>query len=181
MNPLVEVIDGAQEVLGICPCCGDIFRLVEAKFIFPKRKTRPSEYLDVEELEAQLSAGEVRLSLQEERFEDGLEAKRETLRALGRKQAKQRLRRIDPVFSGRKVDPQDVRVVFDPVEFVVFHGLNAGPDLSHIELVSRVPVTKNEETVADAIGKTIRNGNVDFETLQLDGEGRFRVEKASVV
>ena len=35
MNILVQTIDSIQEVLAICPCCGEIFRLVEGKWTAP--------------------------------------------------------------------------------------------------------------------------------------------------
>src|SRR5438045_3787825 len=31
-----------------------------------------------------------------------------------------------PVFSGSGYDPQDVKVMFDPVTYVVFHGMSQG-------------------------------------------------------
>lgn len=178
MNPVVEVIDGAQEILGICPCCGDIFRFVEAKLLFPKRRVRSSEYVALLKLEAQVAEAELKLERDEERFQNGLERKREGLRQTGREQAKRKLKHMDPVFSGRNVDPQDVRVIFDPVEYVVFHGLNTGTGLEQVELVSRAPTSKADEMVSETISKAVLSGNVEFETLQLCLDGAFKVEKA---
>jgi len=61
MNPLVGTIDGLQEILGICPCCGDIFRLVEAKFVFPQRRPKSCEYLDLVALESLSSNRQTRI------------------------------------------------------------------------------------------------------------------------
>jgi predicted Holliday junction resolvase-like endonuclease len=180
MNPLIGVINGAQEILGICPCCGEIFRLVEAKFIFPRQRVRPSEYLNLLKLEAQVSRDDVQLTRAEARFEERLNEEREALRSKGRRRAKRRLKRIDPVFSGRNVDPHDVRVIFDPVEFVVFHGLNASAGLSGVEFLSRAPSARGEEIVVEAISRAVRDGNIEFETLQLNNDGGFEVRKAKV-
>ena len=94
----------------------------------------------------------------------------------GRKQAKQRLKEIDPVFSGTGVDPQDVKVVFDPVEYVVFHGLASVYGVKFIEFISRSPSNKKQEVLIESISKTINNGDVEFETLRMRNDGSFEVE-----
>ena len=116
MNILVQTIDGIQEVLAICPCsgCGEIFRLVEGKFIFPQKRPKACEYLELIALEGKLSDEEDRLTFAEERFKERLRAQRQKFVELGRRQAKKILKKIDPTFSAKGIDPQDVKVIFDP-------------------------------------------------------------------
>src|SRR5580704_3606251 len=101
MNVLAQTIDGIQEVLAICPCCGEIFRLVEGKFVFPKQRPKTCEYLDLVALEGRIAEEEAHLSSAEERFADKLQEQRQGLVELGRRQAKKRLRIIDPIFSAK--------------------------------------------------------------------------------
>ena len=118
MNLLIQTIDGIQEVLAICPCCGKIFRLVEGKFIFPQTRPKTCEYLELVTLEDTLDAQDDRLVSAEERFYERLENQREQLIEQGRRLAKRKLKKIDPIFSAKDIDPQDVKVIFDPVEYI---------------------------------------------------------------
>jgi len=178
MNILVQTIDGIQEVLAICPCCGEIFRLVEGKFIFPQKHPKTCEYLGLIALEGKLSDEEDRLASAEERFEEKLQQQRQQLIQQGRRQAKTKLKKIDPTFSAKGIDPQDVKVIFDPVEYLIFHGLNSGDGVDFVEFVSRSPDSKTQETVVKSIDKTIRDGNVEFETLHMRDDGSFEIRKA---
>jgi predicted Holliday junction resolvase-like endonuclease len=177
MNFLIRTIDGIQEILGICPCCGEIFRLVEGKFVFPKKPVKSCEYLDMVALEKKVAVEEDRLSRAEERFQDKLDLQQERLAKKGQRKAKRKLKKIDPVFSARDIDPQDVKVIFHPVEYVVFHGLNSQRGLSHLEFISRQPESKLQEVTTRSIERTIKNGEVSFETLRLKDDGSFDVRK----
>jgi predicted Holliday junction resolvase-like endonuclease len=178
MNILAKTIDGIQEVLAICPCCGEIFRLVEGKFIFPQERPKTCEYLELTALERKLSDQADRLDSAEESFEEKLNAQRDRYIELGRKKAKRRLKKIDPVFSAKDIDPQDVKVIFDPVEYLIFCGLNSGHGVELIEFVSRTPHNKRQEKIVQSVDKTIRKGNVDFETLYLKDDGSFDIRQA---
>lgn len=179
MNVLVQTIDGIQEVLAICPCCGEIFRLVEGKFIFPQKRPRTSEYSALVSFENKLASEDERLSASEERFETRLDEQRAALVAIGQKKAKKKLKKIDPTFSGRNIDPQDVKVIFDPVEYVIFHGLSSEAGVNSVEFVSRPPESKTQEGTVKSIDKSIRSGNVEFETLHMNNDGGFEIRKAA--
>lgn len=176
MSTLTKTIEGVQEILVICPCCGDIFRLVDGKLIFPKMPPKACEYLSLVGLENKLYRENDLLSFSEAEFAETLDAQRQQLTEQGRKQAKRNLKEIDPVFSGSGVDPQDVKVIFDPVEYVVFHGLASESGVQFIEFISRAPNNKRQEMLTESISKTIKNGDVEFETLHMRNDGSFYVE-----
>lgn len=178
MNILVQTIDGIQEVLAICPCCGEIFRLVEGKFIFPQKRPETCEYLELIAFEGKLSDKEKRLASAEERFVERLREQRQQLTEQGRRQAKKKLKKIDPTFSAKDIDPQDVKVIFNPVEYLIFHGLNSEDGVDLVEFVSRSPDSKTQETIVKSIDKTIRDGDVEFETLHMRDDGSFEIRKA---
>jgi predicted Holliday junction resolvase-like endonuclease len=178
MNVLIQTIDGVQEVLAICPCCGEIFRLVEGRFTFPKTRPKTCDYLDLIALEGKVSDEEGRLCSAEERFDEKLQAQRQQCVDVGRKQAKKKLKKIDPTFSGRDIDPQDVKVIFHPVEYLIFHGLNSASGLDFVEFVSRRPESGLQETIVKSIDNTIEAGNVEFETLHMRDDGSFDIREA---
>lgn len=178
MSNLATTVDGLQDVLGICPCCGEIFRLVEGKFLFPKIQPKTCDYLELVAGERKLLAAQESLQAQVDRFEQRLEAQRERWRDQGRRRAKRRLRQIDPTFSGNDVDPQDVKAIFHPVEYVIFHGLCSEKSVSSVELVSRLPTNRAQETVLRSVDDTVRRGDVGFETLRMRDDGSFDVTPA---
>lgn len=147
MNVLIQTINGIQEILAICPCCGEIFRLVEGKFIFPQKRPKASEFSELVSLESKLADREWRLELAVERFEKRLQEQRQQLIEQGRKLAKKKLKKIDPTFSAKNIDPQDVKVIFNPVEYVIFYGLNSSNGVDFIDFVSRSPASKVQEVI----------------------------------
>lgn len=177
MNHLAKTVNDIQEILGICPCCGEIFRLAEAKFVFPEAPPKACEYLEIAELERRIANQELMLDEAESRFQEKLAAQKEALREIGRREAKKRLRKIDPVFSGNKIDPQDVKVIFEPIEYVIFHGLSSIDGVRSLEFVSRKPDTKLKEKTLKSIAAAVRTGNVEFETLHMQNDGSFEIRK----
>lgn len=178
MDALVGTINDVQEVLVICPCCGEIFRLVEGKFIFPKKPPRPSEYLKLVALENRVSNQDKALTAAEDKFSNLLEKQREQLIAAGRERAKKKLKKIDPTFSAKNIDPGDVKVIFNPVEYIIFHGLTSAEGVTNLEFVSRIPKSKAQEKILTSVEKVIRDGNVGFETLRMNDNGTFEIQKA---
>lgn len=178
MNALIQTIDGIQEVLAICPCCGEIFRLAEGKFIFPQKRPKKCVYLDLVAHENELASKDDRLTSAEQKFDEKLEEQRKPLREQGQRLAKIKLKKIDPTFSGNGIDPQDVKAIFHPAEYIIFHGLTSGTGVDVVEFVSRSPNTKLEETLVESIDSTIRNGDVEFESIHMKDDGSFDVRRA---
>jgi predicted Holliday junction resolvase-like endonuclease len=178
MNVLLQTIDGLQEVLGICPCCGELFRLIEAKFVFPKRLPRPCEFLELLALERHCGDEDARMTAAEERFEQKFADQCEQLREEARIRVKRRMKIIDPTFTARNIDPQDVKAIFHPVEYIVFNGLCSGGGVDHLKFISRTPQTRAQEILVNSMDATVRGGNIEFEILHLKNDGSFAVRKA---
>ena len=117
-NSLTAFFDGAAKLAGICPNCGHIFRLNEAKpyKLVPQRPT----VLD------QIDQQQARIDAAMDKLQQAELALRQAARQTGLANAKRRLRRIDDVFSAAKIDPHDVKLLFDPVEYIVFDGMSRG-------------------------------------------------------
>lgn len=163
-SDVIRIFDEFRSIFGICPCCGEVFRLGDAS-LHAKGK-RPSTEFD------RLGARAQALDRAEERF-DAREAQlREIAQARGRQQARRVLRRIDPVFTGHDFEVQDVKVLFDPVQFVVFRGLN-GPRFKEIVFVDGPPRTSTREKTLKSIQTAITRGNCDWLTLRLSEDGRI--------
>jgi predicted Holliday junction resolvase-like endonuclease len=164
---LVAALSEFDSILVVCPCCGEVVRLSETR-PYAKGK-KPRSVFDA------LDADEARLERAEERLEEREDELREAAREIGRRAAKRQLKRIDPVFSGAGIDPQDVKVVFDPVEYVVFDGLNRGR-LKRIALMAYPPSNRAQEKAQDSVAAAARKGNVEFATLRIGEDGSVGVE-----
>ena len=136
------------------------------------------EYLDLIAVEGRVEQDEAGVASSEERFEKRLERERDKLREVGRRRAKKRLKKIDPTFSAKDINPQDVKVIFDPVEYLIFHGLNSEKGVDLVEFVSRSPENRNQEAIVRSVESTVRHGNVGFETLHMRDDGSFEIRKS---
>lgn len=178
MNLFIQTINGMQEILAICPCCGDIFRLVDGKLVLQgKQLANNNPYSHLLKMEKQLAMEDDKISQAESRFADRFEQQKEVLIEQSRKLAKRRLRKIDPVFTQKNIDHQDVKVIFDPVEYIVFKGMGSDRGINEIKLLSREPSSQKSEKLVQSIEKTVKAGNVSFETLYLKDTGCFDVKK----
>jgi predicted Holliday junction resolvase-like endonuclease len=102
---------------------------------------------------------------------DELEGRlRERAVRAGLRATKRLLRKIDPVFSGAGYDPQDVKVIFNPVTYVVFQGMSQGK-LQSIQLLARSAQNGATEHIQSSIEQVINRGNVEFRTLRVDTRG----------
>jgi len=182
MNNLLLFIDNLKNILGICPCCGELFLLTDARLIFEEKKENKSKYglylsskKELDLLKLKIDKMEISLEKLEEKHEAMLNEIREKSRSAGRRDAKKTLKKLDPVFSGRNIDPQDVKVLFDPIEYIVFDGMY-NKSIKKIELIGRRPKTKKEENIEKSINKAIKQGDYNFNVLLIDKDGKIVVE-----
>jgi predicted Holliday junction resolvase-like endonuclease len=151
------------QILGVCPCCGELFYLSEARPYLDGK--RPHSMIDG------LRVAERRLENAEQALNDAEQELRQKAALSGLRTAKKLLKNIDPVFSDAGYDPQDVKVIFNPVTYVVFEGMSKNK-LKTISLLAKEPEDKLTERVQSSIGKAIKSGNVEFKTLHVDREGK---------
>jgi len=182
MNNLLMFIDNLQNILGLCPCCGELFLLTNAKLLFTERKENKSKYglylsrqKELELMRLKVERMQTSLDKLEEKHSQILDEVIKKSREAGNKNAKRMLKKIDPVFSGRKIDPQDVKVIFDPIEYVVFDGMHRG-SIKKIELVGRRPKNKREENIEKSINKAIEKGDYNFKVLRIKEDGNIELE-----
>ncbi len=177
MTNLIYVIDEFQSVYGFCPCCGEIFRLADAKLKFPSVAIKNDPFFNVKLREARVARQQEQLSRYEEKMNEAYERAKNAAQVRGRKLAKQRLKRIDPIFSGREIDTQDVKTIFDPVNFVVFDKMNSESGIiKGIEFIAIQPHSQKREQVLKSIQKVIDRGYLEFNTIRVGKEGEIAVE-----
>lgn len=170
----------------VCPCCGQISSLSEANVKIGRTRVPVPKYEVIMEKQASVEAESDRSELLNGRYQDRLESFEMRLEALadiepqivnkvrheGRRQAMAKIRKMDKIFHGRKIDPRDVRLIFSPIDFVCFNGMTEKKDIESIHFLTRKPKAKHDENVVNSIGKAIKNGNVDFVLAHIDESGK---------
>jgi predicted Holliday junction resolvase-like endonuclease len=164
---LSAVFSQFSHIFGICPCCGEPFSLSDVRPHLKERRPR-SVFDEIGEEEERIDRAVERLGTQEVML-------RAKAKEAGMKQAKKRLCEMDSVFSGARLDPQDVKVIFDPVEYIVFDGMKQG-QLRRILLLSQPPTNSARERILTSIAQTIQKGNLAFKTLRVLAGGELKVK-----
>jgi len=168
MENLPKAFDEFNSILVICPCCGEISRVSDTR---PYLKgAKPHTRFD------QLDAESRALDRIEARLEERLERIREKAQERGWKKARGRLKKLDPTFSGSGLEPQDVKVIFDPVEYVVFDGMTKNA-LRQVLLIGEHAANRIQERIHTSLQQTLKRGNVEFATLRVTEDGRVEKEK----
>lgn len=164
---LANAFRGFGQIYGICPCCGELFRLSEARVFTPS--------LPVKTPFDEVAENWLRLDLQVERFEAREARVRAEARLVGQRAARRRLRSIVPFFLKRRVDPNDVKVLFTPVHYVAFRGMT-DRNCSSVDFIDTPAVAKQQEVLQESMFQAISAGRMAWWTLRIDEDGRVSTE-----
>jgi predicted Holliday junction resolvase-like endonuclease len=158
----VGTFNDLKRIYGFCPCCDEPFRLSDALLFTaqPPPKTAFDRVADAER----------RLVRAENKFDEAKEAIKQAARERGQKAALRRLRRISPSFGEMRINPMDVKILFDPVDYIAFPGLsNEKP--GRITFIDAPAANSEEERIQSSIEKAIDAGNLEWCTLRIGDEG----------
>lgn len=152
-----------RNIFGICPKSGNIFRLSDCKVF---TRTEP-----IHDWKDELDGESDRLDRAEERLDDREQKLREAARTKGRQQAFKAVKRLDPVFTPRKLNPDDAKVLFHPVDYIVFNGMKAD-SLKNLLLLDRAGTTKQKKALQRSIEKVVSKEQYDWVTISIDADGK---------
>lgn len=165
-SDILKLFNLQRQIFGICPHSGEIFRLSDCKIFL--RKKPQEDWLD------KIERKEIKLYEAEEKLRDKEEELREKAREKGRKLALQTVRKIDGVFTPRKLNPDDAKVLFHPIDYVVFNGMKDSDSIKNIILLDRT--AKENRVTQRSIEKTIERGNYEWQTLRIEANGKIKIE-----
>ena len=160
-----------REIFGICPCCNEFIRLSDCKIYKDERKS--SDWLD------KLGNEERKLDTLEAKIDEDLKFYNEVAREKGRKEANKKMKKVDKIFTPQKLNPDDAKVIFHPVDFVVFNGMKNGSNgdsLKNIILLDGERKTTEHKQVQKSIIKTVESENYEWITLRVDEDGKISEE-----
>ena len=159
-----------RQVFGICTCCGEFFRLSDCKLYQDDKPT--SDWLD------KLQKEERRLELLEVKVVEELEQFKQQAREKGRLTANKMVKAVDKVFHPQQLNPDDAKVIFHPVDYVVFNGMkdDATEGMKNILLLDSEKKTTEGKAIQKSIMKAVDKGNYEWITLRVENDGSIKEE-----
>ncbi len=148
-----------EQVFGVCPCCGEAFRLSDCTLFSgaaPKRSWLDRIESDTDALDAL-----------EEEINLHLESLRQAARRKGRRRAQTLIKKVDRVFAPKRLHADDAKPICHPVDYVVFDGLNARDEMERIVFLDREPDNLGRAKMQSSIRRAIEKGNVRWRELHV--------------
>lgn len=159
---VVSLFQEFKRIYGFCPCCGEPFRLSDATLF--TRAEPPRTVFDV------LADERDKVEKAREELEDQEESLREKARKKGRRAVMERLRSFLPFFARQRLDVRDVKLLFNPVDYLAFRDLTLGK-CSDVVLIDREPNSRARENLHTSIQRSIREGDVEWLTARISDDG----------
>ena len=95
---------------------------------------------------------------------------------MGRQNADKLVRKIDKIFLPLKLNCNDCKVIFHPVDFIVFNGMNNNDGdcaIKEIMLLDKNNKSGQYLTIQKSIDNAITTKNYDWLTLRVEIDGQI--------
>jgi predicted Holliday junction resolvase-like endonuclease len=80
-----------------------------------------------------------------------------------------------PEFKMLEYDPYDIKAIMDPVDFVVFDGLNQGKQVQSVTFLAK-PTTPQMHAVTRSIKSTVSKGSYDWKVARITTTGKVEFQ-----
>jgi predicted Holliday junction resolvase-like endonuclease len=163
IDDIVRFFAIQRNIFGVCPCCGELFRLSDCSVYLRTKPTK--DWMDI------LESEDNRLNLKEEKLDEIEEALRDKARVAGRRTARRAITRIDPIFAPRRLNADEAKVLFHPVDYVVFRGMKDPGTVREIVLLDRKAEGRTRRRMQRSIEKVVEAGKYDWLTVRVQDDG----------
>lgn len=168
---ILSFYSSLRHVFGLCPSCESIFRISDCK-LYQKKKPEV-DWMDKIDREM------AKLDRLETAIEEKIALAREAAREAGRREADKRVKGMDPIFRPMKLNPNDAKVIFHPVDFVVFNGMTSDRGLTPIKdlvLLDKKDRQGEHLKVQRSIERAVDQANYEWLTLRVREDGSIAEE-----
>jgi predicted Holliday junction resolvase-like endonuclease len=168
---ILSFYSALRELFVFCPACEKPHRLSDCKLF---QKSKPESDWK-EKLDKDLE----RLGRMEELLEEKIELAREAARLVGRKSADKAIKQIDPIFAPLKLNCDDSKVIFHPLDFIVFHGMKNRDkpcEVTEIVLLDKAAKTGEALEIQKSVEKAVRQKKLEWMTLRVEQDGAIKIE-----
>jgi predicted Holliday junction resolvase-like endonuclease len=167
MNELLDAFQSFRKILCVCPCCGEIVRMSDLHLKYSG--VSPKTWLD--EYELQL----LELEAKEQTFEAKEAELRKRAIERGRNKVPLMVKNcLCPEFKMLEYDPYDIKAIMDPVNFVVFDGLNQGKQVQCVTFLAK-PTTPQMRVITDSIQTAVSKGSYDWKVARITTVGKIEL------
>ena len=160
-NDLIKYFQIQRQIFGVCPHTGSVFRLSDCQ-LYVKNKPTPDWMQKIEASQARIDKASAKLDDREDEI-------REKARIAGRKEADQIIKEIDKIFHPLKLNPDESKVIFHPVDFIVFNGMKSS-QLKNLIFLDKAK-GNHDKRLQQSIKKTIEKGSYEWVTLRVADNG----------
>lgn len=164
-SDLINSFQQFQNILVICPECGVIHRLSDLKLSYRGRVKRT--WLD------DLREMEFKMQKKEEKFQSEREAIKAKEKEKHQKKIPQMIKKCIPFISSKGYYPQDLKTIFDPIDFVIFDGMTLKDDVEKVVFLDGPAKTKKRENTQNSMQQAIKKGNYDWRLVRLSNDGKI--------
>ena len=166
-NDMIKFFRIQRQIFGICPNSGEFFRLSDCRISGDEKPSQ--DWMDT------LQLSKKRIDKQEDNLNNKESEMRAVATAEGKKLANKAARKVDKIFTPRKLNPDDCKVIFHPVDYVVFNGDKEREVKNLIFLDRKIKSPKNR-VLQNSIKKTVEKENYEWLTLRVNKDGTIDEE-----
>jgi predicted Holliday junction resolvase-like endonuclease len=166
-NQLLKFFQLQRQIFGVCPHTGDIFRLSDCH-IYVKKRPEPDWLQKIE-------IAQNKINNISEKIDERQDEVAEQARIKGRKEANAAIKKFDKCFNPRKLNPDDSKVIFNPIDYIVFNGMKAGL-MKNVLLVDSIKTTAADKQIQKSIDKAVEKENYEWITLRIEDNGNIKQE-----
>jgi predicted Holliday junction resolvase-like endonuclease len=167
LSSIVRFFETQRNIFGICPHCQTLFRLSELKISYRRRFAK--DWYD-------------RLLEQQEKIEDEQATIRDTLDEIREKAVERTRKRLlpqmlmqaDPIFTPLGYYPQDVKAIFDPIDFAIFDGMNREEIVRRVVFMDERTTDERIREIQSSMERAIQRGKYGFQSVRLTKTGQFQ-------
>jgi len=164
---LINFFEAQRNIFGICPHCRELFRLSDIKISY-KAKFGRDWYDKLEEQEEKLQEEQIRIE------ETLKKIRQRTIERTRKVYLPKMLMQADPVFTPLGYYPQDVKALFDPIDFVIFDGMNRDDKVNRVVFMDEHNTEDEIRRVQHSIETAIKHGKYSFQSVLLAKTGQIQ-------
>tara|TARA_Y100000034_G_scaffold116401_1_gene154691 strand:+ start:282 stop:791 length:510 start_codon:yes stop_codon:yes gene_type:complete len=169
MSHLFKEFQAFRKILCICPCCGTIIRVSDLHL--KTKGVSAKTWLDEYENKILL------VRKKEERFEEQKRRLRSLAVARGRKAATIAFNKaISPKFKSLGFDLFDIKSILNPIDFVVFDGMNEKSSVNDVVFLSKSIKNPALNSIRQQVKKAITQKKYEWQVARINEIGKIKFE-----
>lgn len=154
-NDIISFFLFQRQIFGQCPNCKELFRLSDCNIYLKGRKQ--TDWMD------KLTNANDSLTAKEAEI-------RKKSNLIGKEHAKRAVKKLDKIFSPKRLDHHDAYALFNPVDYVVFNGMEKD-NYKNIVFVDGEKHSTEMKRIQSSIAKAIEKENYEWVTIRVAENG----------